>query len=235
MRLIASVANGCSPGPCAGLEITLSDLLFHDGSRDVTGSWYSQCSCQRRVSRTLVCKVLEIIFLRGKKKVPRRFQLSWFSWRVKHPQKLMAVLNWHPGSLKYSKPLLPSYPWEIAFSLIWLGFIITKTNRQTLARGRGTSPLSWGKEGKRRDCNFAIASGLKNKNEPHCFCSGAFPVVKSRYIRSLPRVLFQLNSVSKVPINFWEIELNSVSSWNLLPKHDIGFAVLGTETAFGVL
>ena len=167
--------------------------------------------------------------------MPRRFQLSWFSWRVKHPQKLMAVLNWHPGSLNYSKPLLPSYPWEIAFSLIWLGFIITKTNRQTLARGRGTSPLSWGKEGKRRDCNFAIASGLKNKNEPHCFCSGAFPVVKSRYIRSLPRVLFQLNSVSKVPINFWEIELNSVSSWNLLPKHDIGFAVLGTETAFGVL
>lgn len=163
------------------------------------------------------------------KKVPGRFQLSGFSWHMKYSQKLMAVLNWHPSSLKYSKPLLQSYPREIAFSLIWLGFIITKTNRQILARGRGTFPLSWGTEGKRRDCNFAIAFIQR---------LSSFKILAmkmwSRYIRSLPRVLYQLNIVSKVPINFWEIELNSVSSRNLLPKHDIGFAVLGMQTAFGV-
>lgn len=55
----------------------------------------------------------------------------------------------------------------------------------------------------------------------------------SWYIRSLPRVPYQLNILSKVPINFWEIELNSVSSRNLRHKHNIGFAVLGTESAFG--
>lgn len=148
---------------------------------------------------------------------------------VKYSQKLMAVLNWHPSGLKYPKPLLQSYPREVAFSLIWLGFIITKTNRQILARGRGTFPLSWGTEGKRRYCDFAIAF-------IHRLPSFKILVMKmwSRYIRSLPRVLYQLSIVSKVPINFWEIELNSVSSRNLLPKHDIGFAVLGMQTAFGV-
>lgn len=156
-------------------------------------------------------------------------KLVFMARHVKYSQKLMAVLNWHPSSLKYPKPLLQSYPREVAFSLIWLGFIITKTNRQILARGRGTFPLSWGTEGKRRYCDFAIAF-------IHRLSSFKILVMKmwSRYIRSLPRVLYQLNIVSKVPINFWEIELNSVSSRNLLPKHDIGFAVLGMQTAFGV-
>lgn len=56
----------------------------------------------------------------------------------------------------------------------------------------------------------------------------------SWYIRRLPRVPYQLSILSKVPINFREIELNPVSSRNRLHKHNIGFAVLGMETAFRV-